>query len=197
MKTLICIDGITNKKHYLADVLGVVKEAGIVDKIVSICTESVFEEKLIGKLLHYFRIADWLAYAMSHNIQNKLNEETSKVISRYKELGDQVCVVGHSLGSLIALNADAICIADKLILAGSPLTSKNYLLRRRANGLIKKDIAMSIPRDNHYIWSPTDIVCGSPHPQFNCTMASSNHTASTYAPIIRRILEEWEPTQAI
>lgn len=105
------------------------------------------------------RIGDYYKALRDTERLEKISACITQKIKEVQELGYQVDVIGHSLGSLLALGADVDI--ENLYFLGSPLTSENWLIRSTANKHASIHALLNANKI-YYSWSPKDFICTKP-----------------------------------
>lgn len=142
------------------------------DKILELDCEQFFDTKAISFLGRIWLLGlPWSLwdrfgdYFKAITDKRRL-ESISTYINRKLELlqineGFEVDVVGHSLGSLLLTQIERP--VNKVIMIGSPLTSKHWTVRATANNFVKDNSKNWAWNKLFYCWNKKDRVCTKPY----------------------------------
>lgn len=111
---------------------------------------------------------------------------TKEIMDIKRTLGAEVHLIGHSLGSLLALSA--IESVDKVVLMGSPVSSKSKTVRNSALNHLKEYWHL-IASEKYFFWSLKDFFCCSPAPLENFVSIESFGTHK-FKDYLRRALDK-------
>lgn len=164
-KALVLIQGISDVRYLDKAILDSNFDTSSYNKVIQVPTEAIFDSSVVNKIpLLGPKYGDIWQYFTQKAQRKKVNREARLMIKKLRVDYDEVDVLSHSLGTIIALTCRAKI--NTLFCFGSPISFKLLGVGKYVQNHVKKyqqnkegTEKTKVMNKLYYIWDTSDFVC--------------------------------------